>query len=247
MAVYGPTSVPFFFVGGRDLLASILFDFEDGTETDTEEAHGLGGSGWKEHKAIGVRHAMLSQRGFFDDATDGVNQALSGNQAVQQIISYGLNGGTVGKKLIGLSGAFASTYVRALSRGGIHKANATYSLAGQKDEGVIVHAKTAETGVPWNTESTSVDNTVSSAAGGAGYLQVPALTLGGFTSATVKVRHSVDNVTFADLLTFTVVTASPSAQRATVTGTVNRYLATAGSWNGAGSGQSITPVMGFAR
>lgn len=247
MAVYGPTSVPFFLVGGRDLLASILFDFEDGTEADTEETHGLGGTGWKEHKAIGLRKAMLSQRGLFDDAVDGVNQALNGAQMTAQVVSYGVAGGAIGATFIGLAGAFASAYVRALSRTGIHKANATYTVTGDKEEGRILHGKTAETAATWNTEAVSVDAGASTANGGAAYLHVPALTLGGFTSATVKVRHSADNVTFADLLTFAVVTAKPAAERKTITGTVNRYLAASGLWNGAGAGQSITPVVGFAR
>ncbi|HXG71685.1 MAG TPA: hypothetical protein VNJ04_13845 [Gemmatimonadaceae bacterium] len=248
MANYGPTSVPFFLVGGRDLLASIVFDFEDGIEADTEESHGLGGTGWKEHKATGIRKAMLSQRGFFDDAVDGVNAALNGAQMTAQVITYGVSGGAIGAKLIGLSGAFASTYVRALSRTGIHKANATYTVTGVKEEGRLLHGKTAEAGATWNTDATPADDGVSSSnAGGSAYLQVPALTLGGYTSATVKIRHSSDNVTFVDLGTFAVVTAKPTAQRITVPGTVFRYLSSSGAWNGAGAGQSITPVVGFAR
>ncbi|HXG69516.1 MAG TPA: hypothetical protein VNJ04_02775 [Gemmatimonadaceae bacterium] len=245
MANYGPTSVPFFLVGGRDLLASIVFDFEDGIEADTEESHGLGGTGWKEHKATGSRKAMLSQRGFFDDAVDGVNDALNGAQLTSQVITYGVSGGAIGARIVGLAGAFAASYGRALSRTGIHKASATYAVTGEREEGRILHGKTSETAATWNTSS--VDNAASSALGGAGYLHVPALTLGGFTSATVKVRHSADNVTFADLLTFAVVTAKPAAERKVVAGTVNRHLASSGNWNGAGSGQSITPVVGFSR
>lgn len=83
--------------------------------------------------------------------------------------------------------------------------------------------------------------------GGVGYVQVPDLTLGGYDSATVNVRHSADNAVWATLLTFTAITTAPSAERKTVTGTVNRYLATSGAYVGAGSDPAITPAVGFAR
>jgi len=61
-------------------------------------------------------------------------------------------------------------------------------------------------------------------------------------TVTVKVQHSSDNLTYADLITFSNVTAA-GAQRATVTGTVNRYTrvtytATSGT---------ATFVVGFGR
>lgn len=68
---------------------------------------------------------------------------------------------------------------------------------------------------------TSVDGGASSANGGAAYVQCSAATA--LTSATVKVQHSADNSTWADLATFTVTTAG-TAQRVAYTGTVNRYL-----------------------
>ena len=58
----------------------------------------------------------------------------------------------------------------------------------------------------------------------------------------IKVQHSADNVTYADLLTFTDLTAA-GGQRGAATGTVNRYTrlvytATAGT---------ATFVVGFGR
>lgn len=82
--------------------------------------------------------------------------------------------------------------------------------------------------------------------GGNGYLQVTALTLGGYTNVVVKVRHSADDVTYADLLSFVAVTAV-GAQKVAVAGTVNRYLAASHAFGGAGSGQSVTYFAGFAR
>ena len=84
-------------------------------------------------------------------------------------------------------------------------------------------------------------------AGGAGYLQVNALSLGTHTGLTIKVRHSVDNAAWADLLTLcTSITTAPAAYRVTVTGEVRRYLAITADFEGAGS-PSATVFAGFAR
>jgi hypothetical protein len=81
-----------------------------------------------------------------------------------------------------------------------------------------------------------------SVTGGAGYLQVSAFS--GFTGFIGKVRSSADDITYADLITFTNVTAGPTAERKTVAGTVDRYLCFDGDVTGVGS---ITVFAGFAR
>lgn len=83
-------------------------------------------------------------------------------------------------------------------------------------------------------------------AGGAGYLHCTAISLGGHTDLTVKCRHSADNITFADLVTFTGLTAI-GGQRVEVAGTVNRYLASSFDFTGAGTGPTATFLAGFAR
>jgi hypothetical protein len=82
----------------------------------------------------------------------------------------------------------------------------------------------------------------SSVNGGAGYQQVSALS--GFTGFVGKIRHSADDTTYADLVTFTNVTSAPNAQRVTCAGTVNRYLCFDGDVTGSGS---ITAMAAFAR
>jgi hypothetical protein len=78
--------------------------------------------------------------------------------------------------------------------------------------------------------------------GGAAYLAVSDYS--GFTNVVVKVRSSADDTTYADLITFSTVTAAPFAERQTVAGTVDRYLCVTGTVTGSGS---ITPFVGFAR
>lgn len=82
-------------------------------------------------------------------------------------------------------------------------------------------------------------------AGGVGYLQMSALTLGGHTGALVTIRHSDDDSIFVDLVAFTTRTTT-GAERVTVAGSVRRYLAQAIDFTGAGSPTS-TYFAGFAR
>ena len=80
-----------------------------------------------------------------------------------------------------------------------------------------------------------------------GYQVVTAFT--GFTGFVGKLRHSPDNVTYADLITFANVTdivpTDPNAvQRVAVAGTIDRYLSFDGNVTGTGS---ITLVVMLAR
>lgn len=91
----------------------------------------------------------------------------------------------------------------------------------------------------------SVDNGASSASGGMAVLHVTANSISG-GSTTIKVQHSTDNSIWADLITFTAVSASTvTSQLSTVTGTVNRYLRVTAST--AGSSGSITYHVSFSR
>ena len=90
----------------------------------------------------------------------------------------------------------------------------------------------------------SVDNAASSANGGAGTLHVPTNTVGGNT--TIKIQHSANNSSWADLISFTVVGSSAkTSEIKAVSGTVNRYLRATAST--AGSSGSITFMVAFAR
>ncbi len=106
------------------------------------------------------------------------------------------------------------------------------------DMGVLLHALGAETA---DGNGTAVDNAASSAGGAVASLHATAYT--GLTNAVIKVQHSTDNSAFADLITFTTVTAATSELK-TVTGTVNRYVRATVDVTGTGS---VTYAVAFAR
>jgi hypothetical protein len=112
----------------------------------------------------------------------------------------------------------------------------------------VEHGKILSSGstVSATGNGTGVDNGASTANGGAGFLSVPVNTRNG--NITVKIQHSADNSTFADLVTFTVVSStSKTSERVEVASgtTVNRYLRV--NYTVAGSTGSATPVVAFTR
>ncbi len=124
------------------------------------------------------------------------------------------------------------------------------SLAGPSinaEETVTVTGTTTFT-VPVNTSGSTGAGTggsfvrSSTVNGAVGYQQISDFT--GFTGFIGKLQHSADNITYADLITFANVTAANTSERATVTGTVNRYLCFVGDVTGSGS---ITPFVGLSR
>lgn len=243
MAKYSSADVGFVLVGGYDLLGystQITFNVEAGLE----ETHTLGDS-WIENTFAGLKQFTFTQEGFYDDAAGASNAALVTLGGSSVVGCFGLEGNTVGKQFVGFAGAIQATYNRSTARGELHKANADWKANGIVEDGIIHFTHAAITGSTSN--GTAVDNAGSSASGGSGYAQVSALTLGGYDNVVLKVQHSTDNSTYADLITFTVVTAAPAAQRSTVAGTVNRYTRGNLSYTGAGTGQSTTCFVGFKR
>lgn len=82
----------------------------------------------------------------------------------------------------------------------------------------------------------------STANGGFAYQQVTDFS--GFSGFVGSIMHSPDDATYATLVAFANVTAANASERATDTGTVDRYLSFNGNVTGSGS---ITVFGGFAR
>jgi len=125
--------------------------------------------------------------------------------------------------------------------GDVVGASAEFQSSDGVERGVILSSGSA---ISATENGTSVDNGAASSNGGVGYLSVPTNTRNG--NITVKIQSSADNSTFADLITFTVVSsATATSQRVEVTGSVARYLRV--SHTVAGSTGSATPTVAFAR
>ena len=241
MTVYSPSSA-FLLVGGKDISGD-TFQLASSVEQILTQSDGLGDS-MEERLPVGkAKVSLTATGGFYDSRTAGINDAFELAGTTRQVVGYGFVGYAIGAEAVMIDGAFVAKYNRIATRDDLTRANGEYVVSGQLYRGIILHGLTAETTDPGSTQSSSVDNAASSAGGLTADLHVTALTLGGFTSLTCKVRHSTDNVTFADLITFTTVTAAGTTERKTVAGTVNRYLAMSWDFIGSGSGESAVPYV----
>lgn len=246
------------FVHGKDTavyidefdLTSYFTDSSVSLENEVSETTAFGDA--NKTFITGLRAGTLSLSGLWAADTDGSDeelQALLGN-ATTPIITIREGSASIGSRAI-IAQANETSYAITSPVADVHTisaefectpnqvSNLTFALAGgvQLTAGAsIAHGSLGNL--------SSVDNGASSANGGAGTLHVPTNTVNGNT--TIKIQHSANNSTWADLISFTVVgsTAKTSEIKA-VSGTVNRYLRATAST--AGSSGSITFMVAFAR
>ena len=200
----------------------------------------------------GLRGGSISLSGMWSQTTDGSDeelQAMLGN-ATEQVITVRQGAAAIGSRAI-IGQANETNYSITSPVADINTitadfectpsdiTNMTFALSGgvQLTAGAsIAHGSLGAL--------SSVDNAASSANGGVATLHVPTNTVNGNT--TIKVQHSANDSSWADLISFTVVGSSAkTSEIKAVSGTVNRYLRATAST--AGSSGSITFMVAAAR
>jgi hypothetical protein len=246
VATYGLNDIAFILIDGYSLNGYIT-ELSDTKEATLEEATCAGAS-WQTWAFTGEKRFNFSMAGFYDDADDALNEALC-EQFTARTICYGVEGNTVGKEVAMLYGPTQGKYERVASRGELHKASAEYEGSGEVEDGKIIATLTSR-GAASNTNATPVNNGGAST-GGACYLQVSALALGGYTNLVVTMQDSADSVTFADMASgegvFTAVTTAPAKQRLALTVSIKQYVSMKWTWTGSGTGNSFTGFVGLHR
>lgn len=198
--------------------------------------------------AIGQKDGSVTFEGLFDGSTNAVDQVLATAVAAtsKKIITVGSEGAGIGRraKLLNTdetSYEISSAVADMVTISAEAQASGT---VGGIDGGVLLAAQQAVTAPAQNT---SVDNAASTPNGGVGHLHVTGNTRDG--AATIKIQHSANNSTFADLVVFTNTTNSTTtSERIEVAAgtTINRYVRVNISSLGGSSG-SLTITVGFAR
>ena len=253
MSKFGPASA-FVLISGNNLTPH-SYTMDEVHEQILEETHSLGDS-WEESLPVGIgRVAFELTGGLYDDAALGPDETFKVGTSpltptsTVQLLAIGFEAATPGKNCRLYNGTYAGTYKRMSARDGLTKAHALHTITGAALDAKVLHGHgTAETAASGNTEGAdSVNNGGSSAGGGTADLHVTALTLGGYTDATIKVRDSADDITYGDFATFTNVSAASASERVTVAGTVEQYAAVSWLFNGAGAGQSINFFVALSR
>ncbi len=246
MAKYGSDDVGFILIDGYDV-RGYTTTFDESRQAGVEDTTVLGDA-WQQQSSTGVNRYELSQEGFYDDAVDALHDALVTLSGAPRVLAFGFAGNAIGQPFTGVAGPVQAKYDRAASTAELHKASAEYQASGAIEDGIVLHAHATETTASGDTTGMSVDNGAATAGGAAVYLAVSALNLDGGTGLTIKVRHSTNNATWADLATFAVVTSAPASQRLVVAGAVNRYLAVSWSIGGSpGAGRRATFMVGAVR
>lgn len=191
----------------------------------------------------GQNDGTITFAGLFDgdaNAIDAVFVDVIDND-LTPVITFAHDGGMVVGRKATLASVKQTSYAVSAPVADIVSLNGEFQVTGGLRQGVLLAALTAITAT---TDGTSVDNLASSSLGATANLHVTANTRD--SNTTIKVQDSADNITFADLITFTTVGATVlTSQSATATGTVNRYLR-AQTTLAAGTG-SITITISIAR
>lgn len=246
MAKYAGSDVGILLIDGYDLRPYAQELAEDGISAVLEDTSVFGDT-WEAKDYTGIKlGGGFNLKGFLDGAALASIAALITNEGVSRVCAYGVEGNTLGKRVVCMGAALEQGSGRMVPLKAFQKISAKFAASGIVDTEALVHTPLgALSGA--SGDGTAVDNAASSANGGRGYFFVKALTLGGYTNLALKVRHSADDITYADKATATVVTAAPTGELVTVTGTVNRYTRSNWAYNGAGAGQSATAMIAFAR
>ena len=169
----------------------------------------------------GLIDGKVSAAGLFDGDADAVDEVLSAVMGAEDsdIVTVCPEGNSLGRRAYSMLVKQASYKISAPVTDAV-KTSVELQCDGGADSSVILAAGAA---VSTTGNGTGVDQDAASTGGGVGYLHVPVNTRDG--AVTVKIQHSTDNVTFADLITFAAVPAStPTVERLVVSGTVNRYV-----------------------
>lgn len=231
-------------VGVYDL-STMLTSANYSAELSAEETTTFGTGGAKTY-IPGLGDAKISAEGLFDTT------ALSGSDAV---LTAALASGADTNICIAMSGLVLGGRVKIgagleTSYEVTPKVSDVVSLKAEFQgdggiEGGIILAAAKSVATATTTNETGQDNSAASTNGGVGQIHITSNAQSSTTA--VKVQHSTDNSTWADLATFATVAAGTKAtERVAVAAgtTVNRYLRATSTTAGTGA---VVYTVAFAR
>jgi hypothetical protein len=219
-------------------VSGFLSSFNFNATADIAETSTFGNT--SKSYVLGLQDNTLSVEGFYTDGSAEIVALLNAalGAATNQVWTIFPQLSTLGLDCWGFVASQTSISVDVNMGGAVSISGDAQSSVGAE---LLIshHALGAETGT---TASPSVDGAAATTTGGVGYLHVTALT---GTNVVVKIQDSADDSTFADILTFTSVTAANSKQRAAMASgaTVRRYTRETRT----GTFTSATFAVGFGR
>lgn len=188
---------------------------------------------------VGVKDGVATINGFWDATMDSQLSSMLGS-ASNTLLVIG-TGGISATDGCSFGNIKSTSYGESSPVGDV----VAFSVDMQSDNGLYNGSVLENATYTVTASGTARDNTISSTNGGAGFLIVTSAS-GTTPTADIKITHSADDVTYADLVTFTQATSATSEIKQVAKGTtVNRYLkveATIG-----GTSPSFSAIIGFGR
>tara|TARA_R100001480_G_scaffold5871_2_gene12953 strand:+ start:1700 stop:2416 length:717 start_codon:yes stop_codon:yes gene_type:complete len=218
---------------------STYFNSADANRTaDIAESTTFGNS--NKTYIAGEKDGTISLAGFFDATADATLQPLLGGADLDLVV--GIDGLDTGDSATFMKGNI-NNYAVSSPVGDI----VATSVDVQSDEGmwngkVLVASAFTTTGAQGSAD----DNSASTSNGFGAFVIVTSVS-GTSPTGDIKIQHSADNVTYADLITFTQVTAATSEVKFVAEGTtINRYIRVHNTIGGS-STPTINAIVGFGR
>ena len=244
MTTYGLPDLDFVLWRGYDV-TGIVTSYADEIENPVEDRTAAGGA-VEVSEFAGTQSGTIELGAFYDSVlTEALEASVDGAQAV---FMAALEGNTAGKYVACSARALKQHYQRAMERGGLHKAvvswianDATFTI----DRAQLIAPLAART-TAGNTQASYVDAGAATTGGARWYVETTALTLGGYTNATVQLQDSADHVSWGDVSGAVATFTDIGAEMVAITGTVRQYRACAWAYTGAGSNPSVTFAAALA-
>jgi hypothetical protein len=224
--------------GGKKL-TSFFNDATVSRNIDSAETTAFGDSAKK--YITGMMDGTMSLSGMFDGEANAIDDHLKTTiGAAAADVATVLPEGAANGKAAYSAAVRQTSYEVSSPIGDVVAVSLEVQADGGVDRCVILNGEQAVTS---SGTGTPVDNTAASSNGAAAYLHVTANTRDGAT--TFKVQSSADNNTWADLATFTSVSAtSTTAERVLVSGSVPRYLRASHAPGGSSGSITYTITLG---
>lgn len=201
-------------------LSSFFNEMSSSQSIETAETTTFGASA--KTYITGLNDGTLSFSGMFDAsaaAVSAVFEDIIDNESTPVITMAHDNGLTIGNSCV-MAQAKQTSYDITVPVSDVVALSGEFQVTGGLRNGKILAGAVTATA---SADGASVDNAASSAIGATANLHVTANTMDDAT--VIKVQHSADDSTWADLITFTsVATTALTSETATATATVNRYL-----------------------
>jgi len=241
MSVYSSASIGYLLVGPYNL-ADVSDKLEVSASNPVVETTPFGVSAAQYQQPGVKRFEITGHDGWYDDTAGSLNQTTIDLAATEKVLMFAYQGNATPKSVICAGGVLETAFKRSFTVGDFTRANMEISVSGVIDDAKMVFALAQVDDDPLNTEAADVD--LGATGGGTTgcnvYLSCTQLDLSGRTSFTVTFEDSADAITYAAQTAMTALTLVGAEKKASTDMTVNRYVAAAWAWGGAGGTPTAT-------